>query len=170
MAQSDRFYFWRGYYDALKMLPTAEQRDALVMGICSYAFDGEEPDFSGDAALAIGWAILRDQVRESVEIGRDASRRGSMGGRPRKAEKTSAKSRAKTSALSSAKSSVKSSAESEGKGTDWKGSDLDSASAESGAAAPPDGGPRAECGTVNPDGTITAPNGLRMPPKPDGWE
>jgi hypothetical protein len=112
MAQSDRFYFWRGYYDALKMLPTAEQRDALVMGICSYAFDGEEPDFSGDATLAIGWAILRDQVRESVEIGRDASRRGSMGGRPRKAGKTSAKSRAKTSALTSAKSSVKSCAES----------------------------------------------------------
>ena len=161
MAQSDRFYFWRGYWDALKMLPTAEQRDALVMGICSYAFDGEEPDFAYDATLAIAWAILRDQVRESVEIGRDASRRGSMGGRPRKGEKTSAKTRAKTSALSSAKSSVKSSAESEGKGTDRKGSEQDSPNGESGDAAEADAAPRAP---------IMTDDGVTIPPKPEGWE
>lgn len=168
MAQSDRFYFWRGYWNALKMLPGAAQRDALVMGVCAYAFDGEEPDFSDDPILAITWAVLRDQVRESVEIGRDASRRGSLGGRPRKDAKTSAKSRAKTSAFSSAKSSVKSSAESEGKGTDRKGSDRDSPYGESGAAAPPDGAPRAS--RVEPDGTIVTPSGERLPPKPDGWE
>lgn len=171
MAQSDRFYFWRGYYDALKMLPTAEQRDALVMGICSYAFDGDEPDFSGDAALAIGWAILRDQVRESVEIGRDASRRGSMGGRPRKGEKTSAKTTAKTSALSSAKSSVKSSAESsaesEGKGTDRKGSDFP----PSGEGSAPDADASARRPGETEDERILRVYGPQpeLPPKPDGW-
>lgn len=170
MAQSDRFYFWRGYYDALMMLPTPEQRDAFVMGICAFAFDGREPDFSGDPTLAIGWAILRDQVRESVEIGRDASRRGSMGGRPRKDEKTSAKSSAKTSALSSAKSSakssVKSSAESERKGREGNGSDFPSLTGK-GAAAAADAAPPAH---VNPDGSISFDDGVTIPPKPDGWE
>ena len=158
MAQSDRFYFWRGYYDALKMLPTAEQRDALVMGICSYAFDGDEPDFSGDATLAIGWAILRDQVRESVEIGRDASRRGSMGGRPRKGEKTSAKSRAKTSALTSAKSSVKSCAESCAESEEKRSDSSLLAERSSGVAVAADAAP------LRQDGPAPI-----IPPKPKDW-
>lgn len=106
----ERFYFWRGFYDALALLPTDEQRGRFVMAMCAFAFDDERADLSDDPTLAFAWALISDQVRESVEIGREASRRGSMGGRPKKGEKSSAKSRAKTSALSTALSTAKSSA------------------------------------------------------------
>lgn len=100
MAQ-DRFYFWRGYYDALATLPTDEQRGRFVMAICQYAFCDEVPDLSDDPVLMFAWMVVRDQVAESVEIGRKQSERGSKGGRPKK-----------TTAKSGAKSGVKSTAES----------------------------------------------------------
>ena len=165
MAQSDRFYFWRGYYDALKLLPDPHSREMLVMGMCQWAFDGVEPSFSDNPLMQLAWALVRDQVAESVEIGRDASRRGSMGGRPPKGKKTSAKSRAKTSAktsaLSSAESSAETSAESEGKGTDRKGSDC-YASTSVEADAPrlaPGGAARAHGDEI--------PDYISAPPKPE---
>jgi len=100
MAQ-DRFYFWRGYYDALATLQTDEQRGRFVMAICQYAFCGEVPDLSDDPILRFAWMVVRDQVAESVEIGRKQSERGSKGGRPKK-----------TTAKTTAKSGVKSTAES----------------------------------------------------------
>lgn len=109
---ADRFYFWRGYYRALSMLPTDEQRGQLVMAMCEYAFDGIEPELD-DPMQQIAWAVIEGQVRESVEIGRKQSERGKRGGRPRKTgKKSGVKSTAKTTALSGAKSGVKSTAES----------------------------------------------------------
>ena len=105
---ADRFYFWRGYYNALAMLPTDEQRGQFVMAMCEYAFDGTEPELS-DPMQQIAWAVIEEQVRESVEIGRKQSERGKKGGRPRKSAK---KSGAKTTALSGVKSGVESTAES----------------------------------------------------------
>ena len=117
MAQ-DRFYFWRGYYDALSLLPTDAQRGRFVLAICAYAFDGEEADLSDDPVLPFAWALVRDQVRESVEIGRKQSERGQMGGRPKGGRtkhggaKTTAESTAKTTALSGAESGAETTAES----------------------------------------------------------
>lgn len=109
---ADRFYFWRGYYRALSMLPTDEQRGQLVMAMCEYAFDGIEPELD-DPMQQIAWAVIEGQVRESVEIGRKQSERGKRGGRPRSTgKKSGVKSTAKTTALSGAKSGVKSTAES----------------------------------------------------------
>ena len=105
---ADRFYFWRGYHKALAMLETDEQRGHLVMAMCDYAFDGIEPALD-DPMQQIVWAVIRDQVRDSVEIGRKQSERGKRGGRPRKTDK---KSTAKTTALSVVKSGVKSTAKS----------------------------------------------------------
>lgn len=107
MAQ-DRFYFWRGYYEALATLPTDAQRGRFVMAICQYAFEGEAPDLSDDPMLRFAWMVVRDQVAESVEMGRRQSERGSRGGRP----KSGAKTTAKTTALSGAKSGAESTAES----------------------------------------------------------
>lgn len=101
---ADRFYFWRGYYNALRMLPTDEQRGQMVMAMCEYAFDGTEPSLT-DPMQQIVWAVIEEQVRESVEIGRKQSERGKQGGRPRKSGK-------KTTALSGAKSTAKSGVES----------------------------------------------------------
>lgn len=105
---ADRFYFWRGYYNALAMLPTDEQRGQFVMAMCEYAFDGTEPELS-DPMQQIAWAVIEGQVRESVEIGRKQSERGKKGGRPRKSAK---KSGVKTTALSGVESGVESTAES----------------------------------------------------------
>ena len=89
MAQSERFYFWRGYYDALKKLPDAESRDAFVMAICRYAFESEEPDFQGNRLLDFAWAIVADQVHESVELGRKMAERGRRSGEARRAKRDS---------------------------------------------------------------------------------
>ena len=157
MAQSERFYFWRGYWDAIRKLPDAETRDRFVTAICAYAFDSVEPDFTGEPMLDFAWSLVADQVRESVQIGVKQSERGKRGGRPSKRGKSTAKSTAKTTALSGAKttafntakstalstaesgveSTAESGAESEGKGTvvNCSGSASPYASATAGVAA-----------------------------------
>ena len=115
MAQSERFYFWRGYYDAIMKLPDAASRDAFVMAICRYAFDGEEPDFGGNPMLDFAWSIVADQVHESVAIGREMSERGRRSGESRRRKSGGGEQRSNT---------VPNSVPNEGKGTDRKGSDL----------------------------------------------
>lgn len=160
MAQSERFYFWRGYYDAMRKLKTDEQRGRLVLSICAYAFDGIEPNLSDDPMLDLAWSLVADGTRESVRKGIEQSQRGRMGGRP-----TNKKSTAFNGAISGAKSGAKS----EKKRREGKGKELSPPTGErEGAAAPPDGAPRAS--RVEPDGTIVTPSGERLPPKPDGWE
>ena len=147
MAQSERFYFWRGYYDALKKLPDAESRDAFVMAICRYAFENEEPDFEGVRLLDFAWAIIAYQVHESVEIGRKMAERGRRSGEARRAKKNDA-------------NSVPNSVPNEGKGTEVNGTVSGSPSGEPGACAPaPDGAARAPV-QIDPM--------LDVPPKPEG--
>ena len=124
MAQSERFYFWRGYYDALKKLPDSERRDAFVMAICRYAFDGEEPDFGGDMILDFAWAIVADQVHESVEIGRKMAERGRKSGESRRAKRDA--------------NTVPNTVPNEGKGTEVTGTVGASPAAPDGAALAPD--------------------------------
>lgn len=155
MAQSDRFYFWRAFYDALLMLDTDAQRGEFVRGMCQWAFDGEMPEFS-DKMLSFGFTNIRDQLSESVDIGRTARETGRLGGRPKKTTP-------KTTPLRGRKRGPETVPETEGKGTDQKGSDLDSASAESGASrSAPYGAALAP--------TPAADDGVTIPPKPDGWE
>ena len=155
MAQSERFYFWRGYYDALKMLPTNEQRGDFVMYLCAYAFDGTEPEFT-DPTLAFAWAFVRDQVAESVEIGREMARRGRASGEARRNK----------SGTNTVRNTVRNTVPNEGKGTDRKGSDL-----------PPSGegvAPAADAAALRPGETederierVYGPQ-PRVPPKPEG--
>jgi hypothetical protein len=161
VAQSERFYFWRGYYDALKKMPTDEQRGKFVMAVCAYAFDDVEPDFDGDVLLDICWSLVADGTRESVRKGVEQSQRGQMGGRPPKGAKTTAKS--------GVKSGAKTTAESEEKRKEKKGSELSPSTTErefatlTGACAPaPDGAARAPL--IDPM--------LDVPPRPEGdpWQ
>ena len=130
MAQSERFYFWRGYWDAIRKLPDAETRDRFVTAICAYAFDGTEPDFTGEPMLDFAWSLVADQVRESVQIGVKQSEYGKRGGRPSKRGKSTAKSTPLSTPLSTP--------ESEGKGTvvNCSGSASPYPSATAGVAAP----------------------------------
>lgn len=81
MAQSERFYFWRGYYDAMEYL-NDDEVGRLFRAICAYAFDGEEPDFGSERVLQVAWTMVADTARESVEMGKRASEYGKQGGRP----------------------------------------------------------------------------------------
>ena len=149
MAQSERFYFWRGYWDAIRKLPDAETRDRFVTAICAYAFDGIEPDFTDEPMLDFAWSLVADQVRESVQIGVKQSAYGKRGGRPSKRGKSTAKTPplrgAKTTPKSTPKSPplrgaervAESIPESEGKGTvvNCSGSASPYASATAGVAA-----------------------------------
>lgn len=141
MAQSDRFYFWRGYYDALMLLGDDGDRGRFARAMCEWAFEEVEPDLSDSPIMAMAWTLVRDQIHESVELGRAASEAGRRGGRPRKSEQEKgAKRVVKTPPFRGAKRVPERVAErdpergveSEGKGTERKGSDLPSTSVEGG--------------------------------------
>lgn len=80
---TDSFKFWDSYYDALRMLGDDERRGRFVMALCSYVFDGEEPDFGADEVMAFGFQLVATQARQSMEISRAAREAGMQGGRPR---------------------------------------------------------------------------------------
>lgn len=65
---TDSFKFWDSYYDALRMLGDDERRGRFVMALCSYVFDGEEPDFGGDEVMAFGFQLVATQAMESKEL------------------------------------------------------------------------------------------------------
>ena len=101
---TDGFKFWDSYYDALRAIPTDEQRGRLVMAVCSYVFENVRQDVSDDAILAVVYPVMCEQSKESKRLSKDAQKRGKRGGRPPKSSETSAKS----SGLSTAKSYAKS--------------------------------------------------------------
>ena len=65
---TDSFKFWDSYYDALRMLGDDERRGRFVMALCSYVFDGEEPDFGADEVMAFGFQLVATQAMESKEL------------------------------------------------------------------------------------------------------
>ena len=58
-----QFTWYRSYYDALKELPAEEFRD-IVLAVCAYALDGEEPELSGVART------IFTLIRPTLEVGR----------------------------------------------------------------------------------------------------
>lgn len=158
MAQSERFYFWRGYYDALRKIPTDEQRGRFVMAVCAYAFDGTEPDLDDDPMLSIGWSLVADGSRESVRKGVEQSQRGQLGGRPAKRRRAASKSGAKSGAFSGGYSGAKSGAESTAE-SEEKRRELSS----------PVGEERVGASRSAPGGAALAPSDVVcIPPKPEG--
>lgn len=58
-----QFTWYRSYYDALKELPAEEFQD-IVLAVCAYALDGEEPELSGVARA------IFTLIRPTLEVGR----------------------------------------------------------------------------------------------------
>ena len=159
MAQSDRFYFWRGYYDAMEYL-TDEEVGQLFRAICAYAFDDEEPDFTDNRLMQVAWTMVADSAQESVEVGRRRSEAGQKGGRPPKSTvKSSAKRGAKSSALSTAKSTVKSSVE----------STAESSVESVGYGNVPQPAVGDGVASAADAATLRQDDGVTIPPKPIGW-
>ena len=124
---TDRFYFWRSYHEALMDLPSDDDRGRFVRAMGEWAFEDKEPQFERGTPLSFAWLLVRDQLAESVRIGRENSENGRRGGRP----KSGAKSCGKTTAKSGAKSPAKS----ERKGTEVNGKETRSLR-ERGASRP----------------------------------
>ena len=77
-----QFTWYRSYYDALKELPAEEFRD-IVLAVCAYALDGEEPELSGVARA------IFTLIRPTLEVGRSkAENRSRTGQTPISAEQT----------------------------------------------------------------------------------
>lgn len=157
MAQSERFYFWRGYYDAMNYL-NDDEVGRLFRAICAYAFDGEEPDFGDERVLQVAWTMVADTARESVEMGKRASEYGKQGGRPTKDAKGPPKRDPKRGAKRDPKSPPERVAESVEYGRVLSPSNDGE---RVGASAPaPDGAARAPVVEIDPM--------LDVPPKPEG--
>ena len=152
MAQSDRFYFWRGFYDALMTLDTDRERGEFVRGMCLWAFEGEEPRFS-DKMLTFAFTTIRDQLSESVDLGRRMAERGRKSG----------ESRRKKSGAEQCSEQCSNTVRTKGK--ERKGSDLaSSASAESAAVAPL----AADAARRTVDESLYDPLPFGMPPRQGG--
>ena len=148
----DRFYFWRGYWNAMQRL-SVERRGHMITALSEWAFDGKEPDFGGDEVLCFAWEILSEQVAESVDIGRRMSDRGKRGGEASGKSRKKARKKKRTTASSTASSS----GSTERKGKERNGSESLSPSGEGGASRPA------------PDGAALAPPGFDVPPRPEGF-
>ena len=156
MAQSERFYFWRGYYDAMDYL-TDDEVGRLFRAICAYAFDGTEPDFGGERVLQVAWTMVADTARESVEMGKRASEYGKKGGRPNSDEKSPPKRGAKRGALSTPKRHPKSPPERVAESVEYGN-----------VLSPSNDGERVGASRPAPDGAALAPSIGVLPPKPEG--
>ena len=156
MAQSERFYFWRGYYDAMEYL-TDDEVGRLFRAICAYAFDGEEPNFENERLMQVAWTMVADTTRESVEMGKRASEGGRKSGETRR-DKAQTKG-VRKGVRKSPQKGVPKGASNVGYGS------TPSAGAEGGGASPaaPDGAALAPSGTVE---EWYAANGLEAPPAP----
>ena len=86
---TDSFKFWDSYYDALRMLGDDERRGRFVMALCSYVFDGDEPDFDGDEVMAFGFQLVATQAKQSMEIARAAREGGIKSGKARREKASS---------------------------------------------------------------------------------
>jgi hypothetical protein len=69
----DRFFFWRGYYDAMSYLDD-EEAGMLFRAICAYAFDGVEPVVVGGVECYPAEALelySREMLERMIEGERD---------------------------------------------------------------------------------------------------
>lgn len=76
----DKMVFFQSYYKAIKELPAGPEREALIIALLSYMFEGEEPpeDFNfWQRALFESW-------RKNVDNSADNEDNGKRGGRPSK--------------------------------------------------------------------------------------
>lgn len=85
-----QFTFYRSYYDAITALPKKDQ-SALLLAICAYALDEEEPSLTGTSKAIFAL------VRPTLDASRKKSESGRVGGSKPKAndKQTESKPKAK---------------------------------------------------------------------------
>lgn len=88
--------FFASFYETMKKLPDAKDRDRFAMGLLAYAFEGEEPDFTDSLALDLAFTNARPNLDAAAKRARAARENGERGGRPETKAKTKGKTEAKT--------------------------------------------------------------------------
>lgn len=81
MENRKQFTFYRSYYDAVKILPKKEQV-AVLLAVCGYALDGEEPQLQGTASAI--FSLIRptlDSSRRKAESGKQGGSKGQANGK-----------------------------------------------------------------------------------------
>ena len=162
MAQ-DRFYFWRGYYDAMEYL-SDEEAGMLFRAICAYAFDGEEPDFTDNRLMQVAWTMVADNVAESVDMGRRSAKGGVKSGEKRRENASKKPTR---------KRKNKGGSEGGSEPTSEGGSEVSPNVRYGKVLSPSNDGERVGACAPAPDGAARAPVQvypmLDVPPKPEGY-
>jgi hypothetical protein len=74
------FSFYRSYYEASKDLPTKEDQADFLMAICSYIFDGVEPEITGVASAM--FKLAKPNLETSIK----RANAGQIGGSSNKKE------------------------------------------------------------------------------------
>lgn len=60
------FTFRESYYNAVKLFPSDEERGRFLLGLCEFAFEGTEPDFSGSVELEVAFECIREHVEQQM--------------------------------------------------------------------------------------------------------
>lgn len=77
--ERNQFTFYRSYYEAVRELPKKEQ-SAVMLAICAYALDEEEPNLTGTAKA------IFSLVRPTLDASRRKAISGKTGGERKQAE------------------------------------------------------------------------------------
>lgn len=75
----NQFTFYRSFYDAVKVLPKKDQT-TVILAICAYALDNEEPKLSGTSAA------IFTLVRPMLDSSRKKAESGKRGGEHKQSE------------------------------------------------------------------------------------
>ena len=86
------FSFYRSYYEAAKDLPTKEDQADFLMAICTYIFEGEEPEISGVASAM--FKLAKPNLETSIK----RANAGQIGGKNNKQKANPKQNESKTEA------------------------------------------------------------------------
>lgn len=106
--------FYQSFYETAMKLRDIEQRDAFVMGILAYAFEGKEPDFSDDLVLDIAFTNVKPNIDANAERAKRSRTNGANGGRKPK-DKTQSKTQGETQVKTNGKTQTETQAKTQSK-------------------------------------------------------
>ena len=92
MEDRKAFSFYRSYFEAAKDLPTKEDQADFLMAICSYIFDGVEPEIQGVASAMFKLA------KPNLEMSVKRANAGQIGGKSNKQKANAKQNESKTEA------------------------------------------------------------------------
>ena len=96
MEERKAFSFYRSYYEASKDLPTKEDRADFLMAICSYIFDGVEPEITGVASAM--FKLAKPNLETSIKRANAGQIGGSSNKKENKAKANDKQNESKTEA------------------------------------------------------------------------